>query len=593
MHSAGRGAVWRTTTYDYDGNNRLWKITDPRGTTTTIGYDSRHRVASVTQPISTTPGDVATTTYSYGAPDSVCNSVSDAIGKTVLTDPRGKVTSYCWNDQMRVRKVRDADGNDRAREYTSHGAVQSFTELTGTAAASWNFNYAADGTDNLSGGEAPSGEQFSIGYCGASGEPACHTADHARYQPTSVTSPNGSKTHMSYNASGDTTRIGASTSGSADSVDLDYRSDGQLNWAEDGNDNRTNFSYDSDGNLIEIDPPGGAIGKTTFTVDSLSRTSSVRDGRHPAPGAKQIDDIDYDKLDRITRIEYGDGSWFAFDYDANGNMIERTDGSGATTANTTTYAYDLRNLRLSEDFPGTAFTAYSYDKAGNLATLTDPGGTVSYGYDDVNRVTTVTEPSSAVITLAYNDDDRHSTITFPGGIWRRTHTDKSGKTTSIAVRNSGGTLLRQLDYDYDDNAFCAGTTTAQRALVQKVTDEDENTTCYEYDLLDRLSYAETRNSANSLVESFDYDFDGASNRTKKVHQTSSATTTTSYAYNDANQLCWRAVGNHSNSCGSPPSGAIDYDYDTRATRPTKTAAARQPTTSATASPPSRAARSAT
>ena len=572
-YHSGTRRLWKVTApdgtdteYYYDPQGRLTSIIDPRGSQILIGYDAQQRVASIKRQVSDNRTEDVTTTYVYGSPTSPCDgSGSDAHkGKTVLTDPRGKATTYCWDSRGRVRKTEDADGNRRSKTYTSNDDVATFTDLEGTAAGTFQFNYDSS-TNNLAGGQGAAGEVFGIGYCGQTAEPACHAYEQAQHQPTSVTSPNGSKTHMSYNASGDMVRMGASTAGAANSVDLEYRDgssgepdDGQLEWAEDGRDNRTTFGYDANGNLNEIDPPGSELGKTTFTHDALSRVTSVRDGRHQnASGPKQIQSIGYDGVDRVKRVDYGDGSWFAFSYDPNGNLASRSDSFG----NTTTYVYDRRNLRLSEDLPGTAFNGYTYDAAGNLATLTDAGGTVSYGYDNINRVTSVTQPGGATIMLAYNDDDRHSTITFPGGIWQRTHTDKSHKTTSMVVRNASGTLLRQLDYDYDDNAFCAGTTTAQRTLVQKVTDHNNRTTCYEYDVLDRLSYTETRNSAGSLVESFDYDFDGASNRTKKVRQTTSGSSTTSYAYNSANQLCWRAAGNHASVCGSPPAGATDYDYD--------------------------------
>jgi hypothetical protein len=37
--------------------------------------------------------------------------------------------------------------------------------------------------------------------------------------------------------------------------------------------------------------------------------------------------------------------------------------------------------------------------------------------------------------------------------------------------------------------------------------------------------------------------------------------TTSYAYNDGNELCWRASGDSNAGCSSPPSGATTFSYD--------------------------------
>lgn len=44
----------------------------------------------------------------------------------------------------------------------------------------------------------------------------------------------------------------------------------------------------------------------------------------------------------------------------------------------------------------------SYDKAGNLASLTNAGGTVGYSYDAIDRVKTITQSDGAVSIYTYN-----------------------------------------------------------------------------------------------------------------------------------------------------------------------------------------------
>jgi YD repeat-containing protein len=125
---------------------------------------------------------------------------------------------------------------------------------------------------------------------------------------------------------------------------------------------------------------------------AVSRTKTLTDGNG------QTHTLTYDALDRVTRVEASDGTWFTFAYDGNGNLVERKDGDGALTSNTTTYAYDELNRRTSETVPadlGTlqldGKTSYTYDANSNLASVSDAGGTVSYTYGQINRVKTITD----------------------------------------------------------------------------------------------------------------------------------------------------------------------------------------------------------
>jgi RHS repeat-associated protein len=50
--------------------------------------------------------------------------------------------------------------------------------------------------------------------------------------------------------------------------------------------------------------------------------------------------------------------------------------------------------------------------------------------------------------------------------------------------------------------------------------------------------------------------------TKRVAKANSgSTTTTTYTYNKANELCWSLTGTSANTCASKPTGAVSYTYD--------------------------------
>jgi RHS repeat-associated protein len=74
---------------------------------------------------------------------------------------------------------------------------------------------------------------------------------------------------------------------------------------------------------------------------------------------------------------------------------------------------------------------------------------------------------------------------------------------------------------------------------------------------DRLTDVKIRDSSQNLLDHYEYKYDAANNVVERTINGN----VTSYAYNVANELCWRYTGATSNGCANPPAGAVSYQFD--------------------------------
>jgi len=285
---------------------------------------------------------------------------------------------------------------------------------------------------------------------------------------------------------------------------------------------------------------------------TLARIESVKDGM----GRTRT--LSYDNLDRLTKTTYSDGSSVENVYDLDGNLLKEIDSAGGTT----TYTYDQLGRLEHEALPGGKSTAYTYDAASNLRSLTDAGGKVEYAYDAVNQQKAVFEPGVGTPTrFVYDKDGKRTKTTYPNGVSIAMRYDQADRPEEITSTQAGAASpIQKLLYSY------TSATGREGLLRESVTDDVAKTkTEYGYDALDRLRIARTASLADpaTTLASYEYLLDGASNRERQtITGTQVANKTTSYAYNDANQLCWRAPGAITNPvCATPPAGTATATYD--------------------------------
>jgi RHS repeat-associated protein len=242
----------------------------------------------------------------------------------------------------------------------------------------------------------------------------------------------------------------------------------------------TNFSYDADGRLLQVNSPEGVI---NYGYDAATgRQTSVCTAN--------------------SRILYG--------YDGLGRLK--------------TVQVVMRNGQAVNDT-----TTYSYDAVGNRATMTLPNNIVTtWHYDCLNRLTNMVQMSGSTNLASYSYG-LHAT-------GRRTNA------VEVLLQEGGTYLTNTLTWQYDQlyrltNETCNASSgygytnafqydLAGNRLLQTRTAGGVTTTSYGYNANDQL----TNEITGSVSTACQYDANGS------LTNRASGGTTTSYAYNLKNKL---------------------------------------------------------
>jgi RHS repeat-associated protein len=319
-------ALGNRTTTQYNALNYPTVITDANGAVTRYSYDSLNRLVRVEYE---TEGQVAE--YAY-----------DALGnRTVMTDSVG-VTGYGYDALSRLITLTHPLTGTVVYGYDLAGNRTSLTYPDGKVVT---YTYYADN------------QLYQV--FDWDGGITTHTYDDAGRLAT-TTLPNGVVTTHLYDAAGRLTRLHHSHNG--------------LTQAE--------YLYELDG-----------IGHRLTVTETLRLPDSSGGGLQTT-----FISYDYDPLYRlVSAVHTGDiTATHSYLYDAVGNMTTYTETVGLESSSVNR-TFDLAN-RLQTSFDSTAgTTSYTFDNNGNLLEILPPGangqnpaGTLRYAYDQRNLLITNT-----------------------------------------------------------------------------------------------------------------------------------------------------------------------------------------------------------
>ncbi|MEM8696559.1 MAG: LysM peptidoglycan-binding domain-containing protein [Pseudomonadota bacterium] len=476
------GGLDLATLFGYDAFGRLTRTTDANGAVRTTDYDKAGRV------IETTDGLGNSQTFTY-----------DGRGNVLTTTDRlGQTTSYSYDEFNRSITMTTPENIVTTTKTNAHGEAIRITDGAGRIT---EFAYDVDGNLTTTtidpGGEAivstnvydDAGKLIEM--TDGAGRTVAYAYDRADRIVSRTVDPDGLDltTRYVFDGKGQTIRI---TDPDGRITELVHDREGrriEQRIDPTGLNIRTNWVYDEGGRLISHVEGFGTTDRLTnhYHYDAAGRlTKQILDPNTPGnPNGQDIETL--------------------FAYDANGNMVARTDAEGHVTR----YVYDAENRQIYVVDPTNAVVKTSYDAEGRIvaerayANLPTglPGVATTLELDESDISVATDAADDRVARYAYDDDGR---LRYIG--------DALGHVTRLTYDNAGNVHAR-IEYSVayaTSAAFDFASLESWRSGIHS-SDSARRTTWHYYDDANRLRYTL---DPNWLVTAFDYD--GAGNVTKQI-----------------------------------------------------------------------------
>lgn len=287
---------------------------------------------------------------------------------------------------------------------------------------------------------------------------------------------------------------------------FNYDSSGRLASIEDHRGGITTLGYDAFGRILSFDYPDNtskikqfswsptasnglfavAINHTgrpaiTQVFDALNR--EVRSTETRFDGSIRNIDRLYDEYGRLKKVSLpfiGEAPlfWNTYGYDVYDRIRSIEEASGRETS----YSYSGNSVTTTRD---NISTTKNYDALGNLISVTDPAGTISYNLSADGQPSSITAPGNITTSFVYDEYRRQTGMNDPGfGLVTREY-DASGNISKETFVNGNSE-----QYEYD----------AYNRLIRTIS--IDLTTSYTYNENNELTGVSNNNGSSM---SFTYD----------------------------------------------------------------------------------------
>lgn len=465
-----------TTTFEYDGNGRLAKVTGPKG----------HVAETVVSPmlgtnLSTKDPNGGVTSYRYdslGALKGV--TYPDGSKKTITHGLCRSASSSCPAGAYRY-KTEQTEGAGEATAY-----YDSYSRIVKSRSSSFAGKFVNEDTEYTKFGLV---SRRSLPYFDGDARYWLTMSYDDRLRLTKVAYPNGgskSFAWLNYNV--------IETDGMGQTKEIRKDSRGRVREIIDSHGHAISHSHDASGNLLAISKDGST--QMSFVYDQLNRKVAQWS---PNSGRTEFS---YNNRGLLTETKFTDGRVESYSYDSMGRTTSRsfTSEKGQQTWQFTWDASKngIGKLASVANKSGSYLKTYHYDSLSRVATvdLVSGGNSYSYSqqYDQFSNLKKYIYPSGLAVDYAYDDNGIMTAASRAGKpLWQLKGINVYGQ---VAKEQYGNGVTREITFDPKTNGVLGITAaTAQSTPLQNYA--------YTYDINDRLTTAQ--NEVSGVAEAFSYD----------------------------------------------------------------------------------------
>lgn len=312
------------------------------------------------------------------------------------------------------------------------------------------------------------------------------------------------------------------TAAQANEVSTAHTANGAQAWVQDGNGNRTTYTYDGLDRVVGMSMPS----KTTPGVSSTT----------------DYENYAYDPNGNLTSQRLRDGSTVSYGFDALNRMTSR-----AASANdgTMSFAYDLVGRMTSASDNLNVVVASTYDALGRRGAESSFGRTMTSQYDVAGRRTRLTYADGFFVTYTYSVTGemlqvRENGATTGVGVLANYTYDDLGRRTKLKRGNG-----LETNYAFDpasrlqqlQQTTIANTRTFSYNPASEITQATQSNTAFDWQTHVNIDSLATINGLNQITQA------GPNAITYDARGNLASDGTSSFVYNSRNQLLGYTGGN--------------------------------------------------
>ncbi len=389
--------------FAYNTNNDLIKSTDPKGNNFNYTYDSKHNLLNATS----SENVVYSFTYdSYGNP--LTSKVGDSNlfinssstytenGNYIksLKDSQGNVVTYNYNETNgNLNSLVDANGKATSYTYDNIDRLQSTSKVADGATITNSYSYENDKLKTIN----HNGFNYSFGYDSLGNDTTVSVGNQNLitniYEARSgklLEAKYGNNQKVSSVYDNEDRVISEKYTDSSNNTQerhrYEYDASGNVGYHEDlVNKIGYRYIYDLSDRLVKIKESNG--NEILYNYDANNNHNKVTE---KVSNNTYVTSYGYDKDDRLTNVTTPKGKSKSYKYDSIGRLLNNAINTGTATLNTNfSYVSGLNGSttnKVESIDNGGSKISYTYNKNGNIETITENSKTIKYYYNELEEL---------------------------------------------------------------------------------------------------------------------------------------------------------------------------------------------------------------